>query len=264
VERLGRTAGLVLLVAVGISFALVPNVASADATYPAPSAFVVDTADVVPAPVEQQIDGQLTSFEDRTGHQMAVVVVPTLDGQSVDEYARGLFDRWGIGHAGVDDGAVLLVATRDRKVRVQVGSGLSNTLSDDAAVDVVNDITPILHRDDFAGGVLAGEREMRRVIGDQQLDAYVSPRAPHFGGGQAVAATSGKHGHTSPWVVGVTLGIGGLVALGSIVFFGTRLGRGGGIGGAGGGGFTGGYVGGMGGGGGGGAVGGGGGASGGF
>jgi uncharacterized protein len=107
-------------------------------TYPPPSAFVVDTADVVSAAVEQQIAGQLTSFEDRTGHQMAVVVVPSLDGQSVDEYAHGLFEQWGIGRAGVDDGALLLVAVQDRKVRVQVGQGLSSALSDDAAVGVVD------------------------------------------------------------------------------------------------------------------------------
>jgi uncharacterized protein len=247
-----------------------PSTAFAAPDYPVPTSFVVDTAGVIPAPVERQIASELASFEDRTQHQMAVAVVPSLGGQSVDDYARGLFDRWGIGRAGVDDGALLLVGVKERRVRVQVGSGLTNTITNDAAVNIVNQITPTLRQNDFAAGVLAGERAMRSTTGDQQLEAQAAPRVPRFGGGRAVPADGGEQGQTNGWLVGVTLGLIGLVIAG-LFFFVTRdirrhpgggsgsIGATGYVGGFSGGGFSGG-----GGGGGGGAVGGGGGASGGF
>ncbi len=257
---------LAVLVAIWL---LVPlGAAQADAPAVGPPAFVLDDAHVLPPAVVQQISGELASYEGRTAHQLAVVTVPTLDGRDVQTYSRDLFDAWGIGRVGVDDGGLLLIATKERKVRVQVGQGLRNAgLTDEVAVTIVNDITPILHRDDYAGGVVAGEREIRQKLGDTALDARQDGVAAHFGGGRAIAADVG-HQSTNPVVLVVVLGLFGAVVVGVFVVAirgirGDSMLGGGGTG-RDGGWAAGGFVGGGGGGGGGGAVGGGGGASGGF
>ncbi|MDQ1632499.1 MAG: hypothetical protein QOC80_2471, partial [Frankiaceae bacterium] len=156
---------------------------------------------------------------------------------------------------------------KERKVRVQVGQGLRDAgLTDDAAVRIVDDITPTLHRDDFSGGLVAGEREMRQVLGDAALEAREDGAVARFGGGQSIAADSGHERSNPAVVVAVLMVFGVLIA---VIFYvvvrGIRndmaLGGGTAVGGAGGAGWGGGF---SGGGGGGGAVGGGGGASGGF
>jgi uncharacterized protein len=245
--------------------------AEAATTYPPPSGFVVDATGILPGPVVQQVAGELASFELRTGHQMAVVLVPRLDGQSVEDYARGLFNAWGIGRAGENDGALLLIAVQERRVRVQVGPGIHDQLSDAKAVEIVNSITPILRGDDYAGGVVAGERAMRTALGDAQLEERSDGRSVSFGGGKAVERETGDQGNAVVSIVAVALLA--AVALGLIVAtargaFRNKGGPGGGgltssagSGGAGAAGFAGGAAGG---GGGGGAAGGGGGASGGF
>ena len=258
------------LLAVLVAIWLVVPLGAAEAVAPTvgPPAFVLDDAHVLPAAAVTQIAGELAAYEARTAHELAVVTVPTLDGRDVQTYSRDLFDAWGIGRAGVDDGGLLLIALKERKVRVQVGQGLRNAgLTDEVAVTVVNDITPILHRDDYAGGVVAGEREMRQKLGDTALEARQDGVAAHFGGGRAMAADAG-HQSTNPAVLAVVLGVFGALVVGVFVVAirGIRGDStlGGGGTGRDGGWAAGGFVGGGGGGGGSGAVGGGGGASGGF
>jgi uncharacterized protein len=239
--------------------------AAADAAndYP-PPAYVVDTAGLLPPAVEHRIGAELASFEDRTSHQMAVVLVPALNGQSDEDYARGLFDRWGIGRTGVNDGALLLVGLQERRVRVQVGAGLHAALTDDDAVKIVNDITPALHDGRYTDAVLRGERAIRTQAGDTQLDLQDPARTARFSGGVAVPASTS--GHTPGWLVVVTLAVIGGVLATVIAVVGRDLKRRGGGPGSGGGGWTGAIGAGAAGGaaGAGGAVGGGGGASGGF
>lgn len=261
---------VVRLTTVLVVFWLLAPLSSAEATAPpvGPPAYVLDDAHVLPPAVAQQISGELAAYEGRTAHQLAVVTVPTLGGRDVQTYSRDLFDAWGIGRAGVDDGGLLLVATKERKIRLQVGQGLRDAgLTDDAAVRIIDEITPTLHQDDFAGGLVAGEREMRRTLGDTALATQQKDVVAHFGGGQAIAADAG-HASTNPVVLAAVLTVFGVLVAGVFVVAIRGIRRdltlgGGGSGDAAGGGWGGGFMGG-GGGGGGGAAGGGGGASGGF
>jgi uncharacterized protein len=177
-----------------------------------PPAYVVDGAHVLRPKAVQQISGELAAFELRTAHQLAVVTVPDLGGRDEQAYARELFNRWGIGRAGVNDGGLLLVAIEERKVRIQVGQGLRNAgLTDDAAVRIVDDITPVLHRDDFSAGLVAGERAMRKAVGDTAL-VVRNDKVARFGGGQAIAADSGHESTEPALVVGLFAVFGSLVA----------------------------------------------------
>jgi uncharacterized protein len=212
--RTARVLGLSLAV---VLLSLVAGPASAASAYPPPSGYVVDAAHVLPAPVVRQVAAELGSFEDRTAHQMAVVIVPRLDGQSVEDYARGLFDSWGIGRSGVNDGSLLLIAIDERRVRVQVGSGLQATLSDAKAVDVVNAITPQLHAHDYAAAVLAGERDMRHDVGDTSVADQDAARVAHFSGGRAAKETAAHQGSTPTWLVVVTLSVLGAVIAGLMI-----------------------------------------------
>jgi len=115
-----------------------------------------------------------------TGVEMAVVVVTSLDGQSVEEYAAKLFQRWGIGKAAQDNGLLLLWATSDRRVRLEVGYGLEDTLPDGKAGAILDTyIIPRFKAGQFDEGVLAGVDAIVRALGKQPV-ALVSSRSPAY------------------------------------------------------------------------------------
>lgn len=92
-------------------------------------AWVSDQADVIPAANEERITQSLAALEQRTGHQLVVVTVPSLEGKSVEEYTFALANKWGVGRKGYGDGAVILVAPNERKMRIELGWGLDCFIS---------------------------------------------------------------------------------------------------------------------------------------
>lgn len=190
----------------GLACAMVAgSVVSASATagidYPVPAGWVTDTARVLPAAGVTRLDGELASFSARAGDQIAVAVVPSLQGESVEEYAYALFNRWGVGQRGRDNGVLLLVSSRDRELRVEVGRGLTKQLSDSRAQAAVAVMTGPLHRGDFVDGLIAGERSVRADLGDTELAAGGNPTPAQFGGGQAMTA-DGTDGNGKWWGLG--------------------------------------------------------------
>ena len=144
------------------------------ADYPAPDGFVVDTAEVLSPQVEDGLEAELADFAQRTTDQVAVAVVPSLEGQSVEDYAQGLFDSWGVGLAEADNGVLLVVAVQDRADRVQVGRGLEATLTDEAAAGVLARMQPELRAGDYAAAVQVGTAEIRSALGDTRPEGPVA------------------------------------------------------------------------------------------
>lgn len=177
-----------LLLLVPAIVLLLGGVARAD--HPAPTGFVVDTTGVLSLPMKARVEAELRDYARRTTNQVAVAIVQSLDGETVEDYARELFNEWGIGTKAKNNGVLLLIALDDRADRVQVGYGLEAVLTDEAAQGVLDDVvTPAAAEENWSGAVLGGERAIRAALHDPRAKAAVAPgkaaATSPFGGGQA-------------------------------------------------------------------------------
>jgi uncharacterized protein len=97
---------------------------------PALTARVTDQAGVLSAQQKSKLESVLAAFEARKGVQIAVLTVATVVPEEIEQYSIRVVDAWKLGRQGVDDGALLLVAVEDRRVRIEVGRGLEGALTD--------------------------------------------------------------------------------------------------------------------------------------
>jgi len=120
----------------------------------------------------------LKSFSARKGSQIAVLVVPTTEGEAIEQFSIRVAEAWKIGRKKIDDGALLVVARNDRHLRIEVGYGLEGALTDATSKRIIDeDITPKFRNGDFAGGISAGVNRMIRVIDGEKLPA---PEPAHW------------------------------------------------------------------------------------
>ena len=118
---------------------------------------VVDAADILPPDIEAELTAKLEALETQSQRQLVVATVPSLQDRSIEDYGYRLGREWGIGDEGRDDGAILLVAPNERKVRIEVGYGLEPVLTDGYSTLIVqNEILPRFRDGDLAGGIVAG------------------------------------------------------------------------------------------------------------
>ena len=130
---------------------------SADVVSPDDRFYVYDGAQVLSAQTEDYILKANQELESKTGAQIVVVTIPSLEGQALEEYATELFRKWGIGDAEKDNGILLLCAVEDRQFRVEVGYGLEGDLPDGKTGRMQDTyIIPLLKENDFDGGIKNG------------------------------------------------------------------------------------------------------------
>ncbi len=126
---------------------------AADFTALQPQGYVSDFAGVVDAGTRQRLEAYCGRVEKATGAQLAIVTLPTLDGEPVEDVANLLFERWKIGKKGEDNGALFLLVIRDRKSRLEVGYGLEPILPDGAAGTILREMRPALRAGDYGGAL---------------------------------------------------------------------------------------------------------------
>jgi uncharacterized protein len=144
---------------------------------------VTDLTGTLTAEQSASLEQMLQSFEARKGSQVAVLMVPTVKPEAIEQYALRVAEQWKIGRAKIDDGAILVVAKDDRELRIEVGYGLEGALNDATANRIVEDvIVPRFREGDFYGGISAGVDRMIRVIDGEPLPEPARPR-PQVGGG---------------------------------------------------------------------------------
>src|SRR5690606_8722773 len=118
---------------------------------------VTDQTNTLDASTQTQLTQQLEALEKRKGAQIAVLMVSTTGRDTIESYARRVFDQWRLGRGQVDDGILLLVAKEDRKLRIEVGYGLEGAVPDLLAGSIIREqITPQFKQGDFSAGVSAG------------------------------------------------------------------------------------------------------------
>jgi uncharacterized protein len=139
------------------------------------SARVVDLTNTLTAQQRGALEQKLAAFQDRKGSQVAVLIVPTTEPESIEQFATRVFDQWKPGRGKVDgkwvdDGVILLIAKNDRRMRFEVGYGLEGALPDITARRIIDEtVAPLFRQGDFYGGVNAGVDRAIRVIDGEPL-----------------------------------------------------------------------------------------------
>jgi uncharacterized protein len=122
-----------------------------------PQRWVTDEAGLLSAPTRAELDAKLESYERKTGHQVVVWIGNTIGDTPLDEFATKTFEAWRLGKKGADDGVLLIVLARDRKMAIEVGYGLESRLPDAIASRIIHDVmAPKLRAGDANGGIAAG------------------------------------------------------------------------------------------------------------
>jgi uncharacterized protein len=146
--------------------------AFADVAVPPLSGRVVDQTATLSSGDIASLTQSLQSLEARKGSQVAVLIVPTTAPETIEQYSIRVAEAWKIGRKKIDDGALLVVAKDDRKLRIEVGYGLEGALNDITAKRIIDEvITPRFRSGDFAGGISAGVERMIGVIDGEKLPA---------------------------------------------------------------------------------------------
>src|SRR3954468_10038152 len=132
---------------------------------PALTGRIVDAANIIPADVRSSLEPKLADLEAKSGIQLVVATVVSLEGQEIEPYANELFRSWKLGEKTKNNGVLLLVAPNQRRVRIEVGYGLEGTLTDALSkVIIANAITPRFKTGDFSGGISRGVDDIIAVL----------------------------------------------------------------------------------------------------
>ena len=177
---------------------------------PANKGWVTDLAGMLSQGQEQGLEALMESYKQGSTHEIALLTVPDLGGQSIERYALEVAQSWGIGGEETHNGALLVVAKSERKLRIEVGRGLEGDLPDVICGRIIRDvITPAFKQGDFAGGIQRGVVAIHSAIGGDYGPIQRSNRGRRRSGG-----------------------FGGLLVLAFVVFaiLGGRRGRRGGVG----------------------------------
>ncbi len=184
---LGR--GLALLTFVMLaSFAFAATDAPKDGLAPVPplTSAVTDQTGTLSASERQALEAKLRDWEARTTNQLAVLIVPTTAPEPIEQYSLRVAEAWKIGQKGKDNGAILLVAKSDKRIRIEVGYGLEGVLTDVTSRRIIaENIAPEFSKGNFAAGINAGVDRIIEVVGaGEPLPALTPQRraapARHF------------------------------------------------------------------------------------
>lgn len=129
-----------------------------------PTGYVSDFAGILQPADRAAIERLFTELEQRTGAQAAVVTLKSLEGGQIDDFANRLFERWGIGKKGKDNGLLLIASIGDRKVRIETGYGFEGALPDAAAGRLLDQyVLPAFRAGNYSGGLRAGAMALASV-----------------------------------------------------------------------------------------------------
>ncbi|HMD74612.1 MAG TPA: YgcG family protein, partial [Steroidobacteraceae bacterium] len=146
--------------------------ASGQVAVPPLTARVTDLTGTLSGAAVQRIETKLGDLEAKKGSQIAVLILPTTQPEEIEQFGIRVMDQWKVGRKGIDDGAILIVAKDDRRVRIEVGYGLEGALPDAIAKRIIDEtITPLFRQGNFDGGVEAGVDRLIAVVNGEPLPA---------------------------------------------------------------------------------------------
>ncbi len=126
---------------------------------------ITDNAQILSDGARRALTNSLKAHEEQTGNQVAVLTTPSLGDESIEDYAVAVFQAWKLGQKGKDNGVLVIIAPKDRRMRIEVGYGLEGTLTDSIAGSIIrNSMTPRFKAEDYDGGVAAGVQAILTVL----------------------------------------------------------------------------------------------------
>jgi uncharacterized protein len=138
---------------------------------------VNDLAELISPETEARISSRLEDFDSRTGSQIAVLTLPSLEGEVLEDFSLRVAETWGLGRAEHDDGVLLLIARDDRKMRIEVGYGLEAELTDVESGRILDHmVRPRFRAGDFDGGIELG---VDAIVGSLEGKEVIPPDPPH-------------------------------------------------------------------------------------
>lgn len=144
--------------------------AQAELNVPALSKRVTDLTATLDANQVQALESKLAQFEASKGTQFAVLIVPSTQPETIEQFSIRVVEAWKLGRKGMDDGALLLVAKEDRTLRIEVGYGLEGALNDATAHRIINELmVPYLRQDDYYQAINVGLEAMIQVASGEPL-----------------------------------------------------------------------------------------------
>lgn len=166
------TAGLLFLLLV------LPQVSYSQRAIPEQTGeWVVDDANVLSAQTKQELEYFLKQHRDSTSNQIAVYIIPSLEGEEINDYGFKVFSKWKLGQQGKDNGVLLLISLQDRQVRMEVGKGLEGVLTDLASSRINrNELAPHFRKQDYDTGVKAAVVAIVQVIKGEYTNDNPTPR----------------------------------------------------------------------------------------
>lgn len=142
----------------------------AQVAIPALTAHVTDVTGTLASEQKSTLEQSLAEFEAKKGSQIAVLIVDSTAPEEIEQYSLRVVEQWKLGRKKVDDGALLIVAKKDRVMRIEVGYGLEGSLSDAVSKRIISEvITPQFKQGDFYGGISAGVNSMMDVVSGEPL-----------------------------------------------------------------------------------------------
>ena len=161
-----RAIALLFVLGLWLGTALpLPALAQGGIQFPALTGRVVDNADILTPQQEAELTAKLANLEQQTTDQVVVVTLPTLNDYDIADYGYQLGRHWGIGQKEASNGALLIVAPNDRKVRIEVGYGLEGILTDAfSALTIQNYILPSFREGDYYRGINAGVDQLTQQL----------------------------------------------------------------------------------------------------
>ncbi|MES2205847.1 MAG: YgcG family protein [Pseudomonadota bacterium] len=158
------------LIIIFSSMSLVWAADSSEIPIPSLTHHVTDLTSTLTNAQQIELENQLKAFETRKGSQIALLIVPTTQPETIEQYALRVVEKWKIGRTKVDDGALFLVAKNDKTMRIEVGYGLEGALNDAVSKQIIsNIITPRFQQNDFYGGIQAGIQSIIHIVDGEPL-----------------------------------------------------------------------------------------------
>lgn len=169
IQGLARQLGTALALSLAL---LKPCATTAQVAVPPLVGHVTDQTKTLAPEQIAALEQRLSAFEARKGSQLAVLIVPTISPEGIEQFALRVAERWKLGRKKVDDGAILVVAKNDRALRIEVGYGLEGALSDSISKRIISEtITPRFKQGDYFGGIEAGVAQIIKVVDGEPLPA---------------------------------------------------------------------------------------------
>ena len=166
-----------------LAAALLASTLAALEVPPGPTRYLTDNAGVVPPDRAAEIEARLAGIEQRTGHQVIAVTFESLDGEALEDFTMRAAESWKVGRKSLDDGVIFFAFIRDRRLRLEVGYGLEEKVTDALASRLLAaTVKPAFREGDYGGGILALASALESVF---RGDPPPASREQRGGGGEA-------------------------------------------------------------------------------